>query len=64
MDSNHSSGYLRGGYFRNRDSYANSNGLNRSHLGLELFYSSKSIVPKGLLTKRVIGVVSILMGYI
>ncbi len=52
VDSNHSSGYLRGGYFRNRDSYANSNGLNRSHLGLELFYSSKSIVPKGLLPKE------------
>ncbi len=51
VDSNHSSGYIRGGYFRNIDSYADDKSLNRTHSGLELFYSSTSIIPEELLPK-------------
>ena len=49
VDSNHSNGYIRVGYFKNRDSYADSNNLNSSHRGFELFYSSNSFIPKGKL---------------
>ncbi len=44
VDSNHSNGYFRTGYFRNFDSYANSNNLNKEHLGAELFYQSSDIL--------------------
>ncbi|NOZ90731.1 MAG: LPS-assembly protein LptD [Epsilonproteobacteria bacterium] len=44
VDSNHSDGYFRTGYFRNFDSYADSNNLNKEHLGAELFYQSKDIL--------------------
>jgi LPS-assembly protein len=40
VDSNHSSGYIRAGYFKNKDSYANSNHLNGEHKGVELLYQS------------------------
>jgi len=52
VDSNHSNGYFRTGYFKNKDSYATSNNLNSSHRGFELFYSSTSILPQGLLPKE------------
>ncbi|MCK4442760.1 MAG: LPS-assembly protein LptD [Sulfurovaceae bacterium] len=46
VDSNHSNGYFRTGYFRNKDSYANSNHLNKEHTGAELFYQSTDFLPK------------------
>jgi len=44
VDSNHSHGYFRTGYFRNYDSYAKENDLNRKHYGAELFYESSDIL--------------------
>jgi len=52
VDSNHSRGFFRTGYFKNKDSYATSNNLNSSHQGFEIFYSSSNILPTGVLPKE------------
>jgi len=46
VDSNHSKGYLRTGYFRNNADYAKDYDFNREHWGAELFYQSTSFLPK------------------
>ncbi len=46
VDSNSSYGYFRTGYFKNRNSYANTNSLNNEHTGAELFYQSTDFLPK------------------
>ena len=51
VDSNHSNGYFRAGYFKNKHSYAKSNSLNDEHKGLELFYQSTDFLPKNLYLK-------------
>jgi len=43
VDSNHSKGYFRTGYFINNNSYADENDLNKKHTGAELFYESSDI---------------------
>jgi len=45
VDSNHSSGYFRVGYFKNTDAYVDRNKLNQEHWGGELFYSSSDFLP-------------------
>ncbi len=45
VDSNHSEGFLRVGYFRNSNDYTRRNGLNREHWGTELFYKSTDFLP-------------------
>jgi len=52
VDSNHSSGYFRTGFFKNKESYANDKHLNSTHKGFELFYSSTSFIPKEYLPKE------------
>ena len=47
VDSNHSSGLFRAGYFNNFKSYANENNLHKEHYGFELQYSSTDILPQG-----------------
>ncbi len=52
VDSNHSEGYFRTGYFRNNKEYAEDYDFNREHWGAELFYQSTiflsdSLTPKG-----------------
>ncbi len=49
VDSNHSEGYLRTGYFRNYLDYAKEYDFNREHWGGELFYQSTAFVPEDLL---------------
>lgn len=46
VDSNHSSGLLRTGYFRNFKDYSNDTHLNREHYGVELHYNSTDFLPK------------------
>jgi LPS-assembly protein len=46
VDSNHSSGLFRTGYFNNFTNYAQSNNLNKEHYGFELQYHSTDILPK------------------
>ncbi|CAA6805436.1 MAG: Outer membrane protein Imp, required for envelope biogenesis / Organic solvent tolerance protein [uncultured Sulfurovum sp.] len=46
VDSNHSKGTFRTGYFRNNNSYATKNDLNQEHYGFEFLYSSTDILPK------------------
>jgi len=46
VDSNHSSGLFRTGYFNNFKSYAQTNNLHKEHYGFELQYSSTDILPK------------------
>ncbi len=48
VDSNHSNGYIRVGYFKNRHSYSELNGLNDEHKGMELFYQSRDFLPDTL----------------
>lgn len=48
VDSNHSNGYVRTGYFQNNQHYADTYNLNREHLGLELFYNSSDILPQSI----------------
>ncbi|MCH9739910.1 MAG: hypothetical protein K0U38_03590 [Epsilonproteobacteria bacterium] len=48
VDSNHSDGYFRTGYFKNTQHYADKYDFNREHLGFELFYNSRDILPKFL----------------
>ena len=52
VDSNHSDGYFRTGYFKNIASYINEYEVNPEQWGMEFFYEStdvlsKSITPKG-----------------
>jgi len=51
VDSNHSEGYFRTGYFKNFAHYYKKHNLNREHLGVEFFYHSNDILPQ-LLSKR------------
>ena len=44
VDSNHSSGEFRTGYFRNIDSYANKRHLHKEHYGFEFLYNSTDFV--------------------
>jgi LPS-assembly protein len=46
VDSNHSSGLFRTGYFSNFKSYAETHNLNQEHYGFELQYNSTDILPK------------------
>jgi LPS-assembly protein len=46
VDSNNSNGYFRTGYFRNIDTYADSNHLNKEHTGAELFYQSTDFLSR------------------
>ena len=47
VDSNHSKGYLRGGYFKDKDSYTSLYNLsNNSHYGLEAHYESSAVLAK------------------
>ena len=46
VDSNSSKGKFRVGYFKNFDSYANSNHFNQEHYGAEFFYHSTNFLPK------------------
>jgi len=46
VDSDHSSGLFRTGYFNNFKSYAQSNNLHKEHYGFELQYNSTDILPK------------------
>lgn len=48
VDSNHSDGYFRTGYFQNTRYYADKYDLNREHLGVELFYNSTDILPESI----------------
>ena len=46
IDSNSSQGKFKFGYFKNFDSYANSNNFNREHYGAEFLYHSTNFIPK------------------
>jgi LPS-assembly protein len=46
VDSNHSSGLFRTGYFNNFKSYAQTNNLHHEHYGFELQYNSTDFLPK------------------
>jgi LPS-assembly protein len=46
VDSNHSSGLFRTGYFKNFNSYVNENKLHQEHYGFELQYDSTDILFK------------------
>ncbi len=44
VDSNHSKGTFRTGYFENDKAYANANSLDREHYGFEFLYESTDIL--------------------
>jgi len=46
VDSNHSQGEFRTGYFKNYDTYAEKNELNNEHYGFEFLYNSTDFLPK------------------
>ena len=46
IDSDHSQGKLRLGYFKNFKEYAKENKFNREHFGMEFLYSSTDFLPK------------------
>ena len=46
VDSNHSKGEVRVGYFKNFDSYAEKHNLHDEHYGFEFLYSSTDFLPK------------------
>jgi LPS-assembly protein len=46
VDSNHSSGEFRTGYFGNTKHYSNKYGVNAEHYGFEFLYASKDILPE------------------
>ena len=46
VDSNHSEGYLRTGYFKNNADYAEDYDFNREHFGAELFYQSTDFLSE------------------
>jgi len=52
VDSNHSKGYFRTGYFRNIDSYVNEYDVNKEHFGAELFYKSTDILSDSIKPKN------------
>jgi len=45
VDSNHSSGTFRTGYFSNHDHFADQYNINNEHYGFEFLYSSTDILP-------------------
>jgi len=47
VDSNHSDGFVRMGYFRNRNEYVDKNRLNKEHWGTELFYKNRDTITSG-----------------
>jgi len=46
VDSNHSSGSLTTGYFKNNDAYATKNNLHHEHHGFEFLYNSTGFLPE------------------
>ena len=52
VDSNHSEGLLRAGYFKNNNDYTKENNLDAEHYGFEFLYSSNNILPKSMVKKR------------
>ena len=46
VDSNHSKGQFRTGYFNNFNTYANKNNFNTEHYGFEFLYESTNILAK------------------
>ena len=46
IDSNSSQGQFKFGYFKNFDSYANTNHFNQEHYGAEFLYNSTDFLPK------------------
>lgn len=50
VDSNHSSGLFRTGYFQDFREFSSENSLNREHYGFELQYSSIDFLPKSYFT--------------
>lgn len=46
VDSNHSSGSFRTGYFKNSDSYADENNLHKEHYGFEFLYENRGFLPE------------------
>ena len=46
VDSNHSEGMFKTGYFINNNSYVAKNDLDQEHYGFEFLYSSTNILPK------------------
>lgn len=45
VDSNHSEGFVRVGYFLNENDYIRRNDVNKEHWGTELFYKSTDLLP-------------------
>ena len=45
VDSNHSDGFIKVGYFKNGSDYVRRNSLNSEHWGTELFYKSTDFLP-------------------
>lgn len=52
VDSNHSEGLFRFGYFQNSDVYVKENNLDQEHYGFELLYSSTDILPQSMVEDR------------
>lgn len=52
VDSNHSEGSIRLGYFKNSDAYVRENHLNKEHYGGEFLYKSTNILPQSMVEKR------------
>ena len=52
VDSNHSEGLFRTGYFKNNNAYKKENKLDTEHYGFEFLYSSNNILPKSMVEKR------------
>ena len=52
VDSNHSEGLFRFGYFQNSDLYVKENNLDQEHYGFELLYSSTDILPQSMVEDR------------
>ena len=46
VDSNHSEGTFRTGYFKNSNAYSEKNNLDKGHYGFEFLYSSTDILPE------------------
>jgi LPS-assembly protein len=51
IDSNHSKGFLRVGYFKNSNDYVRRNRLNKEHWGTELFYQSTDFLSSSRLSE-------------
>ena len=52
VDSNHSEGLFRVGYFQNNDEYVKENNLDQEHYGFEFLYSSTDILPQSMVEER------------